>query len=195
MRDVLNVTGMVLLSAPSGDYDRRLVLLTREKGKITAFAHGVRRPGSSLMAASRPFSFGTFQVYEGRSAYNLQSAQITNYFDELSADILYVSLKALSKEALPNPLVRRIFELRAMVINGVYTQEPEGRVSESCVYAWQYVIATPLGSLYTFTLKEDVLREFSREVQHAMDEYIHHEFKSLEILEVLSGGKTARPVS
>ena len=191
MRDVLNVTGMVLLSAPSGDYDRRLVLLTREKGKITAFAHGVRRPGSSLMAASRPFSFGTFQVYEGRSAYNLQSAQITNYFDELSADmegacygayfledgteflnLLYVSLKALSKEALPNPLVRRIFELRAMVINGVYTQEPEGRVSESCVYAWQYVIATPLGSLYTFTLKEDVLREFSREVQHAMEEYI-----------------------
>lgn len=224
MRDVLSVTGMVLLSAPSGDYDRRLVLLTREKGKITAFAHGVRRPGSSLMAASRPFSFGTFQVYEGRSAYNLQSAQITNYFDELSADmegacygayflevaswlsdenmdgtellnLLYVSLKALSKEALPNPLVRRIFELRAMVINGVYTQEPEGRVSESCVYAWQYVIATPLGSLYTFTLKEDVLSEFSREVQHAMDEYIHHEFKSLEILEVLSGGKTARPVS
>lgn len=89
------------------------------------------------MAASRPFSFGTFQVYEGRSAYNLQSAQITNYFDELSADmegacygayflevaswlsdenmdgtellnLLYVSLKALSKEALPNPLVRRI---------------------------------------------------------------------------------------
>ena len=185
MRDVLSVTGMVLLSAPSGDYDRRLVLLTREKGKITAFAHGVRRPGSSLMAACHGAYF--LEVASWLSDENMDGTELLN--------LLYVSLKALSKEALPNPLVRRIFELRAMVINGVYTQEPEGRVSESCVYAWQYVIATPLGSLYTFTLKEDVLREFSREVQHAMDEYIHHEFKSLEILEVLSGGKTARPVS
>ena len=48
---------------------------------------------------------------------------------------------------------------------------------------------------YTFTLKEDVLREFSREVQHAMEEYIHHEFKSLEILEVLAGGKMTSPIS
>ena len=47
----------------------------------------------------------------------------------------------------------------------------------------------------TFTLKEDVLREFSREVQHAMEEYIHHEFKSLEILEVLAGGKMTSPIS
>ena len=87
MRETVTLTGMVLLSAPSGDFDRRLVLLTRERGKITAFSHGARKPGNPLMAASRPFCFGNFTLYEGRNAYNLQSAQTTNPFDVLSTDL------------------------------------------------------------------------------------------------------------
>lgn len=215
MRETVSMTGMVLLSAPSGEYDRRLVLLTRERGKITAFAHGVRRPGSGLMAACRPFSFGTFSLFEGRSAYNLQSAQITNYFDELSTDmegacygsyfleaasyfaqenmdgtellkLLYQSLRALGKEAIPNRLVRRIFELKMMVINGEYTEEPPFPVSGSCTYAWEYVICSPSQSLYNFTLKPEVLREFDRAVDRSFRQMVCHTFKSLEILELMA---------
>ena len=208
------MTGMVLKAAPVGEYDRRLVLLTRERGKITAFARGAKRPGNQLMAVSRPFVFGKFGLFEGRDAYNLQNADITNYFTELAGDVqaacygsyfleladyycrenvdgtemlllLYQSMRALLKPALPDDLIQLVFELRAMVINGEYTEQPPRAVSDSATYAWEYIIASPIESLYTFVLTAEVKKELKSCVDINKKKFIDREFHSLEILEMM----------
>ena len=141
------LTGMVLSTMPIGEYDRRVVILTKEQGKISAFARGARRPNSPLVGAVNPLAFGEFTMYEGRSSYTIQSASITNYFAELREDVvgayygfyflevadyyakeytderemlklLYQSMRALINPHIPNRLVRRIFELKALTVNG-----------------------------------------------------------------------------
>ncbi len=216
MRDLIELTGMVLKSTSVGEYDRRLVLLTRERGKITAFARGAKRPGNRLMAPSRPFAFGTFKLYEGREAYNLQDAEISRYFEELSQDmegaccgqyflefgdyysrenldgssmllLIYQSLRAILKPSIPNRLVRRVFELKAMAIGGEYTERPPRAVSDSAAYAWEYVVGAPLEKLYTFTLTDSVLEEFAECVEINKKRFIDREFHSLEVLKVMAG--------
>lgn len=149
MGQTIVLTGMVLAAIPVGEYDKRITILTRERGKISAFARGARRQGSQLTAAANPFAFGEFEVYEGRSSYTVGKASISNYFRQLVEDfenvyygfyfleiadyytrensdeihmlkLLYQSLRALENEHLPNRLVRCIYELKALVVNGEY---------------------------------------------------------------------------
>ena len=65
MQESLYVTGIVLKQTPFGEYDRIVSLLTREKGKITAFARGARKPGNRLAAATNPLLLVPFASMRG----------------------------------------------------------------------------------------------------------------------------------
>lgn len=219
MSEPLKVTGMVLSAVPFGDYDKRVVLLTKERGKITAFARGARRQNSMLLAAANPFAFGAFQVYEGRSAYTLARAEISNYFTEVKEDfeaacygcyfmevaeyysrenldgsemlgLLYVTLRALSREQPDNELIRCIFEMRAMVQNGEYPYEAasDASLQGATRYALSYVLRAPLQKLYSFTLKPEIFAEFRSVQDHFNGLRIDRQFKSLAILKNMAAG-------
>jgi len=244
MAGEVTLTGMVILAAPANEYDKRVVILTKERGKITAFARGAKRSKSQLAAGTRPFSFGEFTCYAGRTAYTLVAVRIENYFEKITEDIervyygsyfleaadyfgmenvesknmlllLYQSLRALTKEALDNRLIRRIFELKMLQINGEYPnvfqcmgcgkredlngfsrmmhgtlcRECRSRdrmeLSASAIYAMQYIISAEIGKLYTFRVSEEVLGEICMVMEQLMERYVEKKFRSLEFLETL----------
>lgn len=243
MGDITEVTGMVISSMPVGEFDRRVVLITKERGKISAFAKGARRLNSPLMGITRAFVFGTFQVYEGRTSYNIRSANITNYFEGVISDLdavcyacyfaeiadyfcrenldaanminlLYVSLKALTHNQLSDKLVRFIYELKSIEINGECPDffscrncgKTEGltffsssglglycndcrtipkdgiRLSQSTIYALQYIVSAPIDKLYTFTVTDDVLTELRMVMGRICSQVFDKHMKSLDMI-------------
>lgn len=245
MGEAVSVTGMVLSAMQVNDYDRRVVLLTRERGRITAFAKGARRMNSQLMGRTNPFCFGSFSVYEGRNSYTIVQARIDNYFEQMSKDmdaicygtyfleladyytyenmdavnelnLLYAAFKTLIGGKVPKTLVRYVFELKMMVFHGTYPQcfqchhcnseeklqyfsalkggvlceecakEAEDAISiaASTLYTLQYIIATPVKKLFTFTVSQQVLTELRMITARMSLLYIDRKFKSLEMLEL-----------
>ncbi len=212
MQDLCSVTGLILKAEPFGEYDRRVVMLTKERGKIAAFAKGARRQGSRLLASTNPFCFGEFRLYEGRTSYSISEASIQNYFAPLREDfenacygmyflevmdyytrenndekemlkLLYQSLRALCHKNLDNRLVRYIFEIKALALNGEYPGLPKDKsYEESTVYAAAFIVGTPVEKLYTFTVTEKVLKELQEITDEFRKRFIDRNFKSLEIL-------------
>ena len=225
---------MILSVAPIGEYDKRVVILTKEKGKISVFAKGARRPNSPLAGACTPCNFGKFMLYEGRNSNTLQSAEIENYFAEFAdfytreanderemLKLLYQTMRVLTKKIIPFELVRYIFELKALSVSGegpqvfqcvrcgnrerpcVFSVKEGGLVCSECgqnvydgmrlntstLYAMQFIVGTPVEKLYTFTLSDEVLKELGKLMGRYLDVYVAHRFKSLEILEQLTGLK------
>ena len=87
MREEIQVTGIILYATLVKEYDKRLVILTKERGKITVFANGARKAVSQLRAASQSFVMGTFTVFPGRDSYTLVKAEVREYFSGLPLDM------------------------------------------------------------------------------------------------------------
>ena len=216
MYGVIEVYGIIIKCTPIGEYDKRITILTNTRGKISAFARGARRQGSPLMGATSVFASGTFKLFEGKDSYTLQTVSIDSYFSEILEDVettcygtyfleladyyareyidepqmltlLYLTLKALTRPSIPKKLVRRIYELRMMVINGEYDPKPRLAAGEACEYAWDYIIKTPLKKLYSFVVTDEVYEQLAGNVDDMMARFLDRKMNSLEVLEAMTG--------
>jgi len=147
MNQQLLLTGIVISEYPMGENDKRLTILTGERGKVSVISKGCRKVGSHLHAVSQAITFGEFQVSFGRNYNYLTSAVIkdsfgylkdelkkilyASYFCEVTGyfavegqeerdllNLLFITFMAMKKALLPLPLIRRIFEFRILQYSG-----------------------------------------------------------------------------
>ena len=212
MSETVKLTGIILRAVDYSEYDRRLVILTSDRGKITAFAHGVRKSGNRFMAATEAFAFGNFSLSEGRSAYNLRDAEIINYFEGLRGNLeayylgsyflelseyytrennddiemlklLYQSLRALVSEKYDLKLVRAVFEIKALAVNGEFPgilNDP--KLQDGTIHAINHIYSATAEKLYSFKLRKDIEDELIYAAGIYRRRFIRFRSKSLEVM-------------
>lgn len=118
----LKIQGLVLRRTEYNDHDVLLTILTRNHGKLTAKARGLRRKNSPLTAQCQLLSFSEFTLFEYKGMYTINEASSIELFHELRRDLTRLSLgtyfaqaaEVISQEDLPNP------ELQSLVLNCLY---------------------------------------------------------------------------
>ena len=127
------------------------------------------------------------------ACYGFYFCEVAEYYTREANDelpmlkLLYQSLRALLNKHIPNELVRYIFELKTLVINGECPVEfDDPGLSDSARYALSFIVSSLPEKLYTFTVSEAVLGELRLVLHRFRDLYMEGKFKSLEILEEMS---------
>ena len=191
MQEVLHTDGMILRIAPANDYDKRVVILTKECGKITAFAKGARRQTNRLMAPTDLFVFGDFKLFPGRNAYSLMDVNVKNFFTELRDDfqavlygmyflevmeyhtrennderemlaLLYQSCRAIVHPSYDKALVRAVFDLKTIMLQGIFHRDQyHDGYLDTTLYVLDYLLATPPEKVFSFTVREEVIAELA----------------------------------
>ena len=127
-----------------------------------------------------------------RSSYASYFAEVMHYITRENNDeaalllLVFQSLRALEADRIPNRLVRAVFEIRTLVIEGEF-RPPDERdpFSPSTLQAVRHIMQAPVRTLYTFAVSDTVLAELEHIAEISLQRSLGHRFESLEILKAL----------
>ena len=88
---IIKTQGLVLKYNNLGEADRILTLLTKDKGKIKAYAKGCRRPKSSLTSSCEIFAYSDFILFKGTNFYHVSNGELRESFYDLRKDLVRLS--------------------------------------------------------------------------------------------------------
>lgn len=203
---------IVLKITKTGESDRLLTLLTRERGIVRAFAKAADRPKNKLHSATNLFCYGRFTFYESVKSTKVEECDLNETFFSLQQDIVKLSLaqyfNELMIEAAPvetnaneylrlllnslfflanekkNPqILKALFELRLSSLTGYM---PSLVACAECgeFESYEMFFNANTGELYCDCCKGKGTAKYPLEVISAMRHAVFSEFEKLFSLSV-----------
>ena len=143
----IRTDGVVIKESDVGENDKYITILTSDLGTVEAYVKGAKRKGSKLYNSTKLFCYSTFILFQNKNKYYVNETDVNNLFYDLRLDIerltvasyfcqiIYeikpesdtssVSMKLLlnSLHLLANTqknakLIKSVFEMRILTING-----------------------------------------------------------------------------
>lgn len=142
-----SIDGLVVRETEAGENDKRITLLTAERGKITVSAKGARSLKSKYMNAIGLFTYGNYEITERAGFSWLGGASVIEPFypirddidrlalasyivdvagelsgaEEPAEELLRLTLNtlyAIANDLKPHAQIKAVYELRAMAMSG-----------------------------------------------------------------------------
>ena len=106
----INVKGIVLKEIPVGESDKRILVFSKEHGKMLLFAKGARNQKSKLLSATQLFAYSNFIIFEGKSFKTVSSADLIESFYNVRSDILKLSYSSYFLELIEKTVLEEMEE-------------------------------------------------------------------------------------
>ena len=118
----ITTMGLVLRATKTGESDRVLSLLTPDLGVVSAIAKGSLRLKSKLFSATGLFCYAEFTLFEGKSMYVVDEAEIQEVFFGLHEDIEAMALAMYLSEftATLSPTGEEAAQQLRLLLNTLY---------------------------------------------------------------------------
>lgn len=156
------------------------------------FTLGEGRGAKSIHGISVMDAFDEISTDPETAFYGMYFLELADYFGtegmaeedaKQMLNLLFLALTALRKKELSPETIRRMFELRMLVHEGLYT-EASGTDDASAEALWKYTLASPLSRLFDAETVRPVLSsaEFSDAVKHLMNREVPVKFRTASLL-------------
>lgn len=139
---IYKAEAIVLRSRVYGEADRILTLFTREHGKTSAVAKGVRKPTSRLRGAVQLFSHTHLVLYAGKSLDTISQGEAEETFSFLQDDLILFTTASHCVELvdcliLERQPLKKVFYLLLAALRALEKEDPElvARVFEAQLLA------------------------------------------------------------